>query len=178
MEIIGSERQLAVALSKLKGFEKPKVRAEQYITDSNIAAKLLWHMFIGKSTAGKTIADLGSGTGILGLGALLMGAKKVFLVENDPDAMEIAKENYNTLKKEYEMGEAVFVLKDVTEFNEKVKDLWEKKSIEVILKEEKKAIDKIKQASKAISNNLYYAQLLTIIQSIREETNRIVGGDR
>ena len=62
------------------------------------------------------------------------------------------------------------------EFNEKVKDLWEKKSIEVILKEEKKAIDKIKQASQAISNNLYYAQLLTIIQSIREETIRIIGG--
>jgi len=32
----------------------------------------------------------------------------------------------------------------------------------------------IKQASKAVSNNLYYAQLLNIIQSIREETNRII----
>ena len=61
------------------------------------------------------------------------------------------------------------------EFNEKVKELWEKKSVEVILDDEKKAINLIKQATKAVSNNLYYAQLLTIIQSIREETNRIIG---
>ncbi|TFF95212.1 MAG: hypothetical protein EU544_03235 [Promethearchaeota archaeon] len=61
------------------------------------------------------------------------------------------------------------------EFNDKVQELWEKKSIEAILEEEKKAIDMIKNAEKAVSNNLYFAQLLTIIQSIREETNRIIG---
>ncbi|MGQ4873287.1 MAG: hypothetical protein ACTSVV_09515 [Promethearchaeota archaeon] len=61
------------------------------------------------------------------------------------------------------------------EFNEKIRELYEKKSIEAILDEEKKAINTIKEANKAVSNNLYYAQLLTIIQSIREETNRILG---
>jgi len=60
------------------------------------------------------------------------------------------------------------------DFNAKIKELYEKKSIELIAEEEKKAIDIIKQASKAVSNNLYYAQLLNIIQSIREETNRII----
>ncbi len=60
------------------------------------------------------------------------------------------------------------------DFNTKIKELYEKKSIELITEEEKKAIDMIKQASKAVSNNLYYAQLLNIIQSIREETNRII----
>jgi prophage DNA circulation protein len=60
------------------------------------------------------------------------------------------------------------------DFNAKIKELYEKKSIELITEEEKKAIDMIKQASKAVSNNLYYAQLLNIIQSIREETNRII----
>ncbi len=60
------------------------------------------------------------------------------------------------------------------DFNAKIKELYEKKSIELITEEEKKAIDTIKQASKAVSNNLYYAQLLNIIQSIREETNRII----
>jgi predicted RNA-binding protein Jag len=59
-------------------------------------------------------------------------------------------------------------------FNAKIKELYEKKSIESITEEEKKAIDVIKQAAKAVSNNLYYAQLLNIIQSIREETNRII----
>jgi len=60
------------------------------------------------------------------------------------------------------------------DFNAKIKELYEKKSIELITEEEKKAIDMIKQASKVVSNNLYYAQLLNIIQSIREETNRII----
>ncbi len=60
------------------------------------------------------------------------------------------------------------------DFNAKIKELYEKKSIELITEEEKKAIEVIKQASKAVSNNLYYAQLLNIIQSIREETNRII----
>jgi uncharacterized protein YoxC len=60
------------------------------------------------------------------------------------------------------------------DFNAKIKEFYEKKVIELITEEEKKAIDLIKQASKAVSNNLYYAQLLNIIQSIREETNRII----
>jgi predicted RNA-binding protein Jag len=60
------------------------------------------------------------------------------------------------------------------DFNEKIKELYEKKSIETITEEEKKAIETIRQAVKAVSNNLYYAQLLNIIQSIREETNRII----
>ncbi len=60
------------------------------------------------------------------------------------------------------------------DFNEKVKELWDNKSIEVIAEEEKKAIDIIRQASKTVSDNLYFAQLLNIIQSIREETNRLI----
>jgi predicted HNH restriction endonuclease len=61
------------------------------------------------------------------------------------------------------------------DFNNKIKDLWEKKSIEAITEEEKKAIETLKQVSKAVSENLYYTKLLAIIQSIREETNRLIG---
>ena len=60
------------------------------------------------------------------------------------------------------------------DFNAKLKELYEKKSIESITEQEKKAIEIIKQAEQVVSNNLYYAQLLNIIQSIREETNRII----
>lgn len=64
------------------------------------------------------------------------------------------------------------------DFNKKIKELWEKKAIEAITEEEKKAIDIIKQASKAVTDNLYFAQLLNIIQSIREETNRIISASQ
>jgi len=60
------------------------------------------------------------------------------------------------------------------DFNAQIKELYEKKVIEGIKEEEIKAIDDIKNAAKAVANNVYYAQLLTIIQSIREETNRII----
>ncbi|MHA2009380.1 MAG: hypothetical protein ACXABO_20060 [Promethearchaeota archaeon] len=67
-------------------------------------------------------------------------------------------------------------LQDLSDnFNNDVKELWEKKAIEVVTEEEKKAIEIIKQASKVVSDNLYFAQLLNIIQSVREETNRILG---
>lgn len=64
------------------------------------------------------------------------------------------------------------------DFNNKVKELWDKKSIEAITEDEKKAIEIIRQASKAVADNLYFAQLLNIIQSIREETNRIISASQ
>ncbi|MFX1275524.1 MAG: hypothetical protein ACFFAT_10825 [Promethearchaeota archaeon] len=60
------------------------------------------------------------------------------------------------------------------EINAQIKELYEKKVIENIKEDEIKAIEDIKNAAKAVANNVYYAQLLTIIQSIREETNRII----
>jgi hypothetical protein len=70
-------------------------------------------------------------------------------------------------------------LKELSEdFNAQIKELWDKKAIEAITEEEKKAIDTIKKAAKAVTDNLYFAQLLNIIQSIREETNRIISSSQ
>ncbi len=76
--------------------------------------------------------------------------------------------------KQFRMKSSESIQEISDDFNAKIKELYEKKSIELITEEEKKAIEMIKQASKAVSNNLYYAQLLNVIQSIREETNRII----
>ncbi len=76
--------------------------------------------------------------------------------------------------KQFRMKSSENIQEISDDFNAKIKELYDKKSIELITEEEKKAIEMIKQASKAVSNNLYYAQLLNIIQSIREETNRII----
>lgn len=119
MAEISSKSSLAVVLSKLKGFEKPKVREEQYTTEPEIAAELLWNMHMRGELDGKTIADLGSGTGFLGLGALLMGAKRVILVEKDKEAVKTAKQNLEFLKSQgFELGESVFKEMDVEEFSE------------------------------------------------------------
>ncbi len=43
--------------------------------------------------AGQSVLDVGCGTGILGMGALLFGAGRVMAIDNDPDAVAAAKEN-------------------------------------------------------------------------------------
>jgi putative methylase len=113
--------ELAILLSKLKGFKKSKVRQEQYVTDSQTASDLLWHAFLLNDINKKKIADLGCGTGILGLGALLLGAEKCFFVDSDETAIDVAKENLEFLEKKtgIELNEkAIFIVSDVSKFNE------------------------------------------------------------
>ncbi len=76
--------------------------------------------------------------------------------------------------KQFRMKSSESIQEIADTFNAKLKELYDKKALEAISDEEKKAIDIIRKAAKTVSNNLYYAQLLNIIQSIREETNRIM----
>ena len=119
MAVISSKSALSVALSQLKGFSTPNVALEQYKTDPEIAADLLWIAYMQKDIEGKIIADFGSGTGILGIGALLLGAKVVIFVESESLAMKTAKENYSAAQTKYGFtGSARFVEGDITSFNE------------------------------------------------------------
>ncbi|MDP3732958.1 MAG: METTL5 family protein, partial [Candidatus Daviesbacteria bacterium] len=116
---IGSKKALAVLLSRLEGFNEPKVMAEQYATDSEVAAEVLWGAFM-KGDIGKVSVDLGCGTGILGIGLLALGAERVYFVDSDEKVLETAKKNVSNMKSEgYIGGEAVFKLQDINDFNEK-----------------------------------------------------------
>lgn len=121
MENTTSKGTLAVILSKLKVFSEAKVSQEQYPTDSQIAADLLHKASILGDFTDKIVVDLGTGTGTLGIGALLLGAKKVLFVEKDNSALEICKENYENTKNEFcevSLGKAEFVNKDINEFSD------------------------------------------------------------
>ena len=116
---IGSKKALAVLLSMLEGFKGPKVSVEQYTTDAEIAAEVLWEAFM-KMDIGKVSVDLGCGTGILGIGLLLMGAEMVYFVDSDEVSLEVAKRNLDKVKSEgYLLGEAVFRCQDVNDFEER-----------------------------------------------------------
>src|SRR3989344_2106994 len=97
---IGSKAGLARILSGLRMFDEAKVRLEQYTTDGETAADILWNMYILGDIDGKVIVDLGTGTGVLGIGAGLLGAKRVILVDIDKTALNIAKENISKVKSE------------------------------------------------------------------------------
>jgi putative methylase len=90
------QRQLEMMLEKVKGFEKPNVALEQYATPALIAAELLHFAFMHGDLKG-TVYDLGCGTGVLAIGAKLLGAEKVVGFDIDPSALEIAKENAHRL---------------------------------------------------------------------------------
>lgn len=117
MEMNISKGALEVILSRLEGFSEPKVRLEQYVMDSRIGADVLWRAYMRGDIERKVIVDLGCGTGILGIGAILLGAKRVFFVDIDEKALKIAKNNLKKAKSEDKIaGEAVFINKDVRDF--------------------------------------------------------------
>jgi len=126
MNKINSKSQLAVVLSGLKGFESPKVRQEQYAMDSEIGASALWSASLLGDVKGKVIADLGCGTGILGIGCLLLDAKKVFFVDSDKSALGIAKNNISQVKSEgYNLQQYEFVLQDIRKLKIKANTIIE-----------------------------------------------------
>ena len=115
----GSKGALAIVLSRLEGFQEPKVMAEQYTTDSEIAAQVLWNAKL-MGDIGKVSVDLGCGTGILGIGLALLGSEKIIFVDSDERVLKIAKKNIEKVKSEgYAIGEAVFRCEDITDFNER-----------------------------------------------------------
>jgi len=105
---------LTELLNKLKLQKDKKSDLEQYFTPVELALK-----FLKKSDfKDKVIVDLGSGNGILGLTALLLGAKKAIFVEIDNAALDVAKKNYEFLKKNsalgVKFGNAEFINKDIS----------------------------------------------------------------
>lgn len=92
-ESIQSKSQLAIRLSRLAVFENPKLLKEQYSTDSEAAAEAVWFAYMRGDIEGKSVADLGCGTGLLGIAALLLGAKKACFVDSDADALKICERN-------------------------------------------------------------------------------------
>jgi len=93
-----NKKELAISLSKLKPQLDTSACLEQYSTECEIAAEILWIAFMNDEIKDKVIADFGCGNGILGIGALLLGAQKVYFVDIDKKAIMNAKENVKSLR--------------------------------------------------------------------------------
>ena len=85
-------KHLEMLLEQVEGFKSPHPSKEQYATPAIVAAELLHIAFMRGDLTG-TIYDLGCGTGILAIGAKLLGAEKVIGFDDDRDALEIARAN-------------------------------------------------------------------------------------
>lgn len=84
------ERELSV----VAGFEEPRIEAEQYPTPADVAAHLVHFASVQEDLTHDTkVIDLGTGTGMLALGAALSGSASVVGIDRDPSALETAREN-------------------------------------------------------------------------------------
>jgi putative methylase len=87
-----TRRALERRLEAVAGFDDPHVEWEQYPTPTPLAAHLV-HLAALQGDLDRPVVDLGTGTGMLALGARLAGATSVVGVERDPGALGVAAEN-------------------------------------------------------------------------------------
>jgi putative methylase len=95
-------KHLEMTLQRLSGFPRPQAALEQYQTPAPLAARLLYHALMKGDIEGKTVLDLGCGTGILAIGAALLGAREVTGVDIDKAALTVARRNAVLLDAEVE----------------------------------------------------------------------------
>ena len=87
-------RQLEAALQEVEAFPKPSIQLEQYPTPADLAARMLYTAEASFGDLdGRLVADLGTGCGVLSMGAALLGAEHVLAVEIDPSAAAVAAAN-------------------------------------------------------------------------------------
>lgn len=85
-------RDLEILLEKnVRPFPSPKAELEQYRTPAGTAARLLYQAHALGDVAGRDVLDLGCGTGMLALGAAVLGAARVTGVDVDAGALDAAR---------------------------------------------------------------------------------------
>jgi len=88
------KRDLERALSEIEAHPLPNAYLEQYTTPSKVAAEILYlAAYVYDDIIDKTVVELGCGTGRLGIGAALLGAREVFGVDVDGVAVRVAQKN-------------------------------------------------------------------------------------
>ncbi len=91
------KKDLEIALQKVRPFQDPKADLEQYATPAIIAADVLYSAYVQGDIADRKVLDLGCGTGMLAIGASLLGAKEAIGVDVDEQALSVADDNVRVL---------------------------------------------------------------------------------
>ncbi len=89
--MIASKVELERTLERVATFKSPKLIFEQYRLPATVAAEVLWYAHLRhRDIEGAKVADLGCGTGMLALGAGLLGAE--YVVGLDDSAVRDARD--------------------------------------------------------------------------------------
>ena len=90
---MATKRSLATKLGVVAGFERPDAALEQYPTPPELAAHVVHLADLHGDVDGRTVIDLGTGTGMLALAAALRGPARVVGLELHGDALATAEAN-------------------------------------------------------------------------------------
>jgi putative methylase len=97
------KHDLAIRLQAVNSHRAPDITLEQYPIPADLAAEILFRAcYEFGDIEGKTVIDLGTGTGRLALGASMLGAGYVVGAELDRRALEIAAKTCRRLGLETE----------------------------------------------------------------------------
>jgi putative methylase len=107
------QKALEIALEKVPPHPSPRAELEQYRTPAPVAAEILYIALSNGDIEGKRVIDLGCGTGMLALGAAMLGAREVIGVDIDEQSVRIA------YRMAHEKGLDIdFFEMDISELNE------------------------------------------------------------
>ncbi len=101
-----SKRQLEIQLAKLQIVDKPDLKLEQYPVSPEVAAELLYMAGFEHDDLKGRVIDLGTGTGRLAIGAVLMGAGHVVGVDTDSNSLALARRNAEVARVEIDWVES------------------------------------------------------------------------
>ena len=108
------QKSLEMQLQKVPPHPSPVPELEQYLTPAHIAAEMLYIAHGHGDIEGRKVIDLGCGTGILSIGAALLGATEIVGVDVDEASVRIAH------RLAVERGlEIDYMVLDLQEFDEK-----------------------------------------------------------
>lgn len=123
-----SKSKLAIELSRLRDFDEHILHLEQYSTPSEIAADIVWKAYMLGDIRNRAILDPACGPGFLGIGCLLLGAKKVIFLDVDKEVINILKDNLIRIKNKYSISQNKYEI-----INEDIKDINIKDRIQIII---------------------------------------------
>ena len=104
------KKDLELFLSSIPDFVHPKPDFEQYMTPADIAADMLFFAYGCQDIMGKTILDLGCGTGMFSFGSEYLQADHVLGVDKDEDCIRQALSYRNDHHSKVD-----FICTDITE---------------------------------------------------------------
>ncbi|WP_247728370.1 METTL5 family protein [Halovivax limisalsi] len=108
---MGSRRDLARRLGRVDDFDEPSVDLEQYLTSPDLAASICHTAAMQGDLQDRPVVDLGTGTGMLALGARTADPSRIVGLDVDAAALAIARSNEHRL---YEKAAIDWVRSDAT----------------------------------------------------------------